>query len=107
MTRSVRQPQLLTWQLKSSISVGQNMGGIYHFSNEGVCSWYDFAIEIMQIAGLDCIVSPITSDKYPSPVKRPAYSVLNKSKIKDAFGKNIPHWKDSMNKVYNQLVRIS
>jgi dTDP-4-dehydrorhamnose reductase len=86
------------------LSVKQNIGGIYHFSNEGVCSWYDFAVEIMNISGMKCKVSPITSDKYPSPVKRPAYSVLNKSKIKDTFGITIPYWKESLIKVYGQIV---
>jgi dTDP-4-dehydrorhamnose reductase len=86
------------------ITTEQNFGGIYHFSNEGVCSWYDFAVEIMKIAELNCKVKPITSDKYPSPVKRPAYSVLNKSKIKDTFGIEIPYWKDSLEKVYSQII---
>jgi dTDP-4-dehydrorhamnose reductase len=88
------------------VSSEQNMGGIYHFSNEGVCSWYDFAIEIMKIAGLDCKIAPITSDQYPSIVKRPSYSVLNKSKIKDTFGIGIPYWKDSMKMVYRQLGEV-
>lgn len=74
-------------------------GGIYHFSNEGVCSWYDFAIEIMELAGLKCRIYPITSDQYPSPVNRPAFSVLNKAKIKAAFRLEIPHWKSSLEKV--------
>ena len=74
-------------------------GGIYHYSNEGVCSWYDFAVEIMELAGLKCRINPITSDQYPSPVKRPAYSVLNKAKIKAVFGLEIPHWKRSLEKV--------
>jgi dTDP-4-dehydrorhamnose reductase len=81
-------------------------GGIYHFSNEGVCSWYDFSIEIMKLAGLSCKVSPITSDKYPSPVKRPSFSVLNKSKIKEAFGAEIPYWKDSLLSVYKQYISL-
>jgi dTDP-4-dehydrorhamnose reductase len=88
------------------LSTDQNYGGIYHFSNEGVCSWYDFAIEIMKIAGLNCRILPITSDQYPSPVKRPSYSVLNKSKIKDTFGTGIPHWKESLEKVYNQFEHL-
>lgn len=71
--------------------------GIYHFSNEGVCSWYDFAVEIARAAGHDaCRISPCHSDEFPSKVKRPAYSVLDKSKIKAAFGLEIPHWRESM-----------
>jgi dTDP-4-dehydrorhamnose reductase len=88
------------------MSVKENMGGIYHFTNEGVCSWYDFAVEIMKIAGLNCEINPITSENYPSPVRRPAYGVLNKSKIKETFGKAIPYWKDSLDKVYSQIVKI-
>jgi dTDP-4-dehydrorhamnose reductase len=71
-------------------------GGIYHYSNEGVCSWYDFAVEIMEMTGLKCRINPITSDQYPSPVKRPAYSVLNKAKIKTVFRLEIPHWRKSL-----------
>jgi dTDP-4-dehydrorhamnose reductase len=89
------------------LSDEQNFGGIYHFSNEGVCSWYDFAVEIMKIARLNCKVNPITSDKYPSLVKRPAYSVLNKSKIKNTFGLDIPHWRESLDKVYPQIIDLA
>ncbi len=70
--------------------------GVYHFSNEGVCSWYDFATEIAAAAGNDCRVQPCHSSEFPSPVKRPAYSVLDKTKIKETFGIEIPHWRDSM-----------
>ncbi len=66
--------------------------GIYHFTNEGVCSWYDFAHEIMKISGLKCDVIPIPSSAYPTRAKRPYYSVLDKSKIKDTFGIKINHW---------------
>ena len=71
--------------------------GVYHFSNEGVCSWYDFATEIAMTAGnTDCKVQPCHSDEFPSPVKRPSFSVLDKTKIKRTFGIEIPHWRDSM-----------
>jgi len=69
---------------------------IYHFSNEGVISWYDFAKEIMDLAGLNCHITPIESREYPLPAPRPHYSVLNKSKIKSDFGLTIPYWKDSL-----------
>lgn len=82
----------------------ENYGGIYHFSNEGVCSWYDFSIMIMKTAGLNCAVSPITTDQYPLPAKRPAYSVLNKKKIKNTFGIDIPYWKDSAETCIKQLI---
>lgn len=71
--------------------------GVYHFSNEGVCSWYDFATEIAIAAGnTACKVQPCHSDEFPSPVKRPAFSVLDKTKIKATFDIEIPHWRDSM-----------
>ena len=70
--------------------------GIFHYSNEGVCSWYDFAREIMQQAGLKCDVKPIETKDYPLPAPRPHYSVLNKTRIKTVYGVEIPHWKDSL-----------
>lgn len=69
---------------------------IYHFSNEGICSWYDFAVEIMKLSGLACKVYPIESKDYPTPAKRPFYSVLNKGKIKRDLGIEINHWADSL-----------
>ena len=76
-----------------------NNEGIYHFSNEGVCSWYDFTKVIAQMAGhTTCDIQPCHSDEFPSPVKRPAFSVLDKSKIKDTFGITIPYWTDSLRK---------
>lgn len=71
--------------------------GIYHFSNEGVCSWYDFTKVIAELAGnVTCDIQPCHSDEFPSPVKRPAYSVLDKTKIKQTFGLKIPYWTDSL-----------
>lgn len=71
--------------------------GIYHFSNEGVCSWYDFTIKIAKLAGnTNCDIQPCHSDEFPSPVKRPAYSVLDKTKIKQTFGIKVPYWVDSL-----------
>ncbi len=74
--------------------------GIYHYSNEGVASWYDFTKAIFDIVGINCLVKPISSEDYPSPVKRPAYSVMDKSKIKTTFGLQIPHWRDSLKKYF-------
>ncbi len=72
-------------------------GGIYHYSNEGVCSWYDFTKMIAEYAGnAGCDVRPCHSDEFPSPVKRPSYSVLDKTKIKETFGLRIPYWTDSL-----------
>ena len=71
--------------------------GIYHFSNEGVCSWYDFAVEIAAAAGhTSCRINPCHSSEFPSPVTRPPYSVLDKAKIKNTFDIDIPHWRESM-----------
>ena len=70
--------------------------GVYHFSNEGVCSWYDFATEIATAAGHECVVLPCHSNEFPSKVTRPPFSVLDKTKIKTTFGIEIPHWRDSM-----------
>ncbi len=72
------------------------VGGVYHYSNEGVTSWYDFAVAIKEMTGATTRVSPITSDKYPTPAKRPSFSVLNKEKIKTTFGISIPYWRDSL-----------
>ena len=73
--------------------------GIYHFSNEGVCSWYDFTQMIARIAGnKDCDIQPCYSSEYPSPVKRPAYSVLDKRSIRETFGIEVPYWVDSLEK---------
>lgn len=71
--------------------------GIYHFSDEGVCSWYDFAVEIAAAAGnTNCRINPCHSSEFPSPVTRPPYSVLDKTKIKNTFDIDIPHWRESM-----------
>lgn len=71
--------------------------GIYHFSNEGVCSWYDFTLAIHRLAGIkDCKVSPLHTAEYPAKAPRPAYSVLDKTKIKQTFGLEIPHWEESL-----------
>lgn len=77
--------------------------GIYHYSNEGVASWYDFASEIMELAGLHCKVMPIETADYPLPAPRPMYSVMNKQKIKTAFHVDIPHWKNSLKKMIHKL----
>ena len=70
--------------------------GVYHFSNEGVCSWYDFAREIATAMGHTCQINPCHSSEFPSKVTRPPYSVLDKTKIKRTFGVDIPHWRESM-----------
>lgn len=78
--------------------------GIYHYSNEGVCSWFDFTKIIAQMVGnTACDIQPCHSDEFPSPVKRPAYSVLDKSKVKETFGILIPYWTDSLRKCIDNL----
>ena len=78
--------------------------GVYHFSNEGVCSWYDFAQEISTAMGHKCQISPCHSNEFPSKVTRPPYSVLDKTKIKHTFGVDIPHWRESMIYCLKRLV---
>lgn len=75
---------------------GAYVPGIYHYSNEGVCSWYDFTIKILEIAGISSRVFPIETKEYPTKAVRPPYSVLNKSKIKQTYGIAIPHWEASL-----------
>lgn len=70
--------------------------GIYHYTNEGVCSWYDFAKEICDMSGHLCDVRPCRTSDYPTKTRRPHYSVLDKTKVKETFGIEIPHWKDSL-----------
>ena len=82
---------------KECPKAGYSKKGIYHFSNEGVCSWFDFTKKIAELAGnTECDIQPCHSDEFPSPVKRPAYSVLDKTKIKEAFGVTVPYWTDSL-----------
>ena len=81
--------------------------GIFHYANEGVCSWYDFAHEIMQQAGLECAVRPIETKDYPTPASRPHFSVLNKTRMKAAYGIEIPHWKDSLSRCLAEIQRFS
>ena len=86
--------------IPSEASVSQT----YHFSSEGVCSWYDFAKTIAEYAGhTACDIQPCHSDEFPSPVRRPAYSVLDKTKIKETFGLRIPYWTDSLKKCLKNL----
>ena len=78
--------------------------GIYHYSNEGVCSWFDFTKAIAEIAGnTACDIQPCHSDEFPSPVKRPAYSVLDKTKFKTTFDLRVPYWTDSLNRCISNM----
>lgn len=77
--------------------------GVYHYSNEGQLSWYDFALAIRDSIGATCRIIPIPTSQYPTPAKRPAYSLLDKSKIKSTFGVRIPHWEDSLREMLRAL----
>ena len=77
--------------------------GIYHFSNEGVCSWFDFAKAICAMSGNTCDIRPCHSDEFPSPVARPHFSVLDKTKIKQTFGIRIPYWTDSLKRCIEEI----
>lgn len=76
----------------------KNQQETYHFSNEGVCSWFDFATEIVRLSGNNCVVKPCLSNEFPSKVTRPSYSVLDKTKLKTDFDYSIPHWTESFRK---------
>lgn len=82
---------------------GQYQPGIYHFTDEGVCSWYDFTVKIIQLAGLQARVLPIESKDYPTKAVRPHFSVLNKQKIKSSYGLVIPHWEESLRKCMENM----
>ncbi len=87
------------------ISADEWHGGIYHFSNEGVISWYDFTKAIHRLAGITtCNVQPCHSDEFPAKAHRPAYSVLDKTKYKATFGVTVPYWLDSLKDTINQLL---
>jgi dTDP-4-dehydrorhamnose reductase len=77
--------------------------GIYHFSNEGEISWYDFAVAIRELIGLDCKINAIPTEQYPTPAKRPRYSILDKTKFKTQFGVVVPKWRDSLEAMLNRL----
>lgn len=77
--------------------------GIYHFSNQGVCSWYDFAVEIFKKKNIDCKINPVLSIEFPTKAIRPSYSVLNKQKISKTFNLNIPHWIDGLEECLKKI----
>ena len=82
--------------IKSVLMAERFAPGIYHYTNEGVCTWYDFAVKIFELSGIKCAVNPLTTAEYPTRAKRPAYSVLDKSKIKSTYGIKIPEWESSL-----------
>lgn len=86
---------MVIWNIVDTYS-NETVPGIYHYSNEGVASWYDFAAAVMELSDIHCKVLPINTFEYPTPAKRPAYCILDKRKIKKAFGVEIPHWRTSL-----------
>lgn len=93
----------LAMAIYAAIEAPQWHAGIYHFTNEGVCSWFDFTVEILRQAGMTCKVSPILSSEYQYKTPRPHYSVLDKAKVKTTFGITIPYWTDSLAKCLKRL----
>jgi len=94
------------WDLATAIvtALKSPVQGIYHYSNEGVCSWFDFTKMIAEYAGnKDCDIQPCHSNEFPSPVTRPSYSVLDKTKVKETFGIKVPYWTDSLKVCINNL----
>ena len=94
------------WDLANAIlaALMNPVVGVFHYSNEGVCSWFDFTKTIAEMAGQkNCDIQPCHSEEFPSPVKRPSYSVLDKTKIKETFGLTIPYWTDSLRRCLSAL----
>lgn len=85
------------------IHSGEERAGIFHYCNQGIISWYDFASAIKEISGSNCIVNPITTKDYSTPAKRPSYSALDTQKIQSAFGIEIPQWRESLERCMKQL----
>lgn len=93
---------------KKEDAASYSKAGIYHFSNEGVCSWFDFTKMIAEYSGqTNCDIQPCHSDEFSSPVKRPAYSVLDKTKVKETFGIKIPYWTDSLKTCIKNLINLA
>ncbi|HOK99428.1 MAG: dTDP-4-dehydrorhamnose reductase [Bacteroidales bacterium] len=94
---------LIILQRLANTPEATSLAGIYHYANEGACSWYDFACTTVELSKLSCKVKPIETQEYPTPAQRPPYSVLNKSKIKTTFGLEIPWWRNSLEKAIHLM----
>lgn len=95
---------LATMQIVQSIHAGQSIAGIFHYANTGETTWFDFAAKIKQIAGLSCVLNPIDSAAFPTPAKRPNYSVLNTSKVESLIDAPIRNWEDALNECMQSLL---
>ena len=87
---------MATMKMIEAMNAGKSINGVYHYANTGETTWFDFAAKIKAIAGLDCALNPIETKDFPTPAKRPAYSVLDTSKIEEALSIAIPHWEDAL-----------
>jgi dTDP-4-dehydrorhamnose reductase len=87
---------IATMKMIEAIQAGKKLNGVYHYANTGETTWFDFAAKIKAIAGLTCALNPIETKDFPTPAKRPAYSVLDTSKIEEALSLSIPHWEESL-----------
>ena len=87
---------MATMKMIEAMNAGKSIKGVYHFANTGETTWFDFAAKIKAIAGLDCALNPIETKDFPTPAKRPAYSVLDTSKFEEALSIAIPHWEDAL-----------
>ena len=94
---------IATMKMIEALHAGKTMSGVYHYANTGETTWFDFAAKIKAIAGLDCALNPIETKDFPTPAKRPAYSVLDTSKIEEALSIAIPHWEDALRDCMNLL----
>ena len=94
---------IATMQMMEAMNAGKSIKGVYHFANQGETTWYDFAAKIKAIAGLTCEVQPIETKDFPTPAKRPAYSVLDTSKIEQDLAIDIPHWEDALKDCIDQM----
>ena len=91
--------------IRATGSGTSDKAGIYHYSNEGEISWYDFAVAIREMSGLKCTVQPIPTTEYPTPARRPAYSVFSKEKIRQTFSVDVPYWRDSLRLCLTEILR--
>jgi dTDP-4-dehydrorhamnose reductase len=94
---------IATMQMMEAMNAGKSIKGVYHFANQGETTWFDFAAKIKAIAGLDCTLNPIETKDFPTPAKRPAYSVLDTSKIEHDLAIDIRHWEDALKDCMNHL----
>ena len=94
---------MATMKLIEAINAGKSIKGVYHFANMGETTWFDFAAKIKAIAGLDCALNPIETKDFPTPAKRPAYSVLDTSNIEEALSISIPNWEDALESCMKEI----